>query len=391
MCVRVCIFWSDSWVCATRFECFQFEATVVSTPTTCGSLSALTSCWNDAPQGLQSPLREQYSSGPKLAKYMCTECGFFFFFFCLFLCSQLLKKREGQEEMKTEWGKGTAIRGSRWEKYWREGKDFPQVVSGVVQQSTLCTVARVLRWSDSSDFDSSVKSKQLLKEADLSRGRRGGGESAERGRKREGEEQQRGKSQVTKSRHIPDKPLHHIAALHHTENNALILGEGGPYLHTHPTCSYQRRYKLELPHHTWTPANGRNGMREKVCGTRMTERWVVLAKLNPLWCQGKGVEEGESQRRKTTQPKGAGRCREGLETRGAVYKSARTDPIRRRFLHQWLKIKFKETKKVSLSCEGIVTCCTQRSMTATENTVWTTPVQKYNTCYNAKYVRYVWI
>lgn len=55
------------------------------------------------------------------------------------------------------------------------------MVSAVVQQSTLYKAARVLHWSDSSDFDSSVKSKQLLKEADLSRGRWGGGESAERG------------------------------------------------------------------------------------------------------------------------------------------------------------------------------------------------------------------
>lgn len=36
----------------------------------------------------------------------------------------------------------------------------------------------MLHWSDSSDFDFSVKSKQVLKEADLLSGRQGRGESA---------------------------------------------------------------------------------------------------------------------------------------------------------------------------------------------------------------------
>lgn len=39
----------------------------------------------------------------------------------------------------------------------------------------------MLHWSGSSDFDFSVKSKQVLKEADLLSGRRGRGESAEGG------------------------------------------------------------------------------------------------------------------------------------------------------------------------------------------------------------------
>lgn len=39
----------------------------------------------------------------------------------------------------------------------------------------------MLHWSDSSDFDFSVKSKQVLKEADLLSGRQGRGESAEGG------------------------------------------------------------------------------------------------------------------------------------------------------------------------------------------------------------------
>lgn len=46
----------------------------------------------------------------------------------------------------------------------------------------------------------------------------------------------------------------------------------------------------------------------KVCGIWMMERWVVLAKTEPPLVSG---GEGESQRRKTTQAKGAGRCREG--------------------------------------------------------------------------------
>lgn len=127
-------------------------------------------------------------------------------------------------------------------------------------------------------------------------------------RKREGEEQQRGRSQVTKSRHIPDKPLHRIATPHHTENNALILGEGGPYLHTHPTCSYQRRYKLELPHHTWTTANWRNGMRERCVGYGWWRGGLFWQKLNPLWCQGgKGKAKGEKQPKQREQ-EGAGKA-----------------------------------------------------------------------------------
>lgn len=46
-------------------------------------------------------------------------------------------------------------------------------------QETLYKVACVLHWSGSSDFDFSVKSKQVLKEADFLLGRRGKGESAE--------------------------------------------------------------------------------------------------------------------------------------------------------------------------------------------------------------------
>lgn len=60
------------------------------------------------------------------------------------------------------------------------------MVRAEVRQQTLYKVACVLHWSNSSDFNSSVKSKQLLKEADLLSGRQGRGESAEReGRRRE--------------------------------------------------------------------------------------------------------------------------------------------------------------------------------------------------------------
>lgn len=85
------------------------------------------------------------------------------------------------------------------------------------------------------------------------------------GWEQEREEQLRGKSQVTKPRHIPDKPLYHITMLHHTGYNELMLCEVCPYLHAHPSRSYLRRDKLELPHKTWTTANWRNEMQEK-CG-----------------------------------------------------------------------------------------------------------------------------
>lgn len=92
----------------------------------------------------------------------------------------------------------------------------------------------MLHWSDSCDFDFSVIYKQHLKEGDVLSGGWGRGKRIEcrEGRKQEGKEQERGKSQVTKTRHIPDKPFYHITTLHHTENNALFLREGGPYLHT---------------------------------------------------------------------------------------------------------------------------------------------------------------
>lgn len=90
----------------------------------------------------------------------------------------------------------------------------------------------MLHWSDSSDFD---MSKKVLKEADLLSGRRARGESAETGREQEREEQLRGKSQVTKTRHIPAKPFYHITMLHHTGYNELMLCEGCPYLHAHPS------------------------------------------------------------------------------------------------------------------------------------------------------------
>lgn len=106
------------------------------------------------------------------------------------------------------------------------------MVSAVLRQYTFYKVACALHWSDSSDFDFSVKSKQLLKGGRVVVWKAGKRRECREGRKQEAEEQQRGKSRVTKTRHIPDKPLYHITTLHHTENNALILWEGGPYLHT---------------------------------------------------------------------------------------------------------------------------------------------------------------
>lgn len=90
----------------------------------------------------------------------------------------------------------------------------------------------MLHWSNSSDFDFSVKSKQFFKRGRLTVRRAGKRIECREGRKQEGKEQERGKIQVTKTHHIPDKPFYHITTLHHTENNALFLWEGGPYLHT---------------------------------------------------------------------------------------------------------------------------------------------------------------
>lgn len=99
-------------------------------------------------------------------------------------------------------------------------------------------------------------------------------------RQEAGEEQEKkGKSQVTKTHHILDKPFHHITTLHHTENNALFLWEGGPYLHTPTTCSYLRRYKLELP-----PGTAQHQIREmgcrKVCKWIWKERGGVTGKCD---------------------------------------------------------------------------------------------------------------
>ena len=74
----------------------------------------------------------------------------------------------------------------------------------------------MLHWSDSSDFDFSVKSKQLKKDSLVVRKAGKERECRER-REQKGEEQQRGKSQVTKTRHIPDKLFHYITTQHHTE------------------------------------------------------------------------------------------------------------------------------------------------------------------------------
>lgn len=112
-------------------------------------------------------------------------------------------------------------------------------------------------WSNVQILTSQSNSKQLFKEARLS-GRQGGvPRSKARGRKGAGK---KGKSQVTKTHHILDKPFHHITTLHHTENNALFLWEGGPYLHTPTTCSYLRRYKLEL-----LPGTAQHQIREMGC------------------------------------------------------------------------------------------------------------------------------
>lgn len=97
---------------------------------------------------------------------------------------------------------------------WQGGiqRDSLWVVLAVISQSGVYQVACVLHWSNSSDFDSSVRSKQLFKGADLL-----GCKEKEGSNRRRKEE----KSWVTKSCHIPDKSFYLIGVIHHKENTLM--------------------------------------------------------------------------------------------------------------------------------------------------------------------------